>query len=114
VAKLGTALIAPLQGAVEPLVHSQEAVRPTRIRGVGVTDGAILKGERAHTRRLSCVGRQVCASRSGHCIRHRGGGLAAEDVLRRRRVAVIVLGTLPLLFLAKRDGGILLEVAAMG
>src|SRR6266498_5824616 len=40
-------LVAPLGGAVEPLVHAPEAVHATRVGGIGVVDHAVLECERA-------------------------------------------------------------------
>src|SRR5258708_23877243 len=41
-------LVAPLGGAVEPLVGAPEAVQSARIGGIGVVDGVVLAHERAH------------------------------------------------------------------
>ena len=46
-------------GAVEPLVHTPEAVQSARISGIGVVDDAIFEHERAHARP---VARYVAAS----------------------------------------------------
>src|SRR5881409_3687192 len=51
----GARLVAPLGGAVEPLVHAPEAVQSARIGGIGVVDGAVLERERAHARPLARV-----------------------------------------------------------
>src|SRR5687768_8767860 len=48
-------LIAPLGGAVKPLVHAPEAVQSARIGGIGVVDDAVLEHERAHARPLARV-----------------------------------------------------------
>src|SRR3989442_5938071 len=48
-------LVAPLGCAVEPLVHTPEAVQPARIGGIGVVDDAVLERERAHARPLARV-----------------------------------------------------------
>src|SRR5260221_2602616 len=40
--------VAPSGGAVEPLVHTPEAVQSARIGGIGVVDDAVLEHERAH------------------------------------------------------------------
>src|SRR5262249_41888847 len=58
-----TGLVAPIWGAVEPLVHAPEAVKPARIRRVGVVYNAILERERAHARPLARVRGRVG---SGH------------------------------------------------
>src|SRR5215510_7219344 len=47
--------------AVEPLVHAPEDVDPALVRRVGVVDGAVLEGERAHARPLAPVGLPVGA-----------------------------------------------------
>src|SRR5918996_6098430 len=52
-------LVAPLGGAVEPLVHAPEAVHSTRIGGIGVVDDAVLQRERAHARPVAMVGGHV-------------------------------------------------------
>src|SRR5256886_14247719 len=54
-AEPGARLVAPLGCAVEPLVHTPEAVQSTRIGGIGVVDDAVLERERAHARPLACV-----------------------------------------------------------
>src|SRR6266851_7865113 len=46
-------LVAPLGGAVEPLVHAPEAVHSSRIGGIGVVDHTFLERERAHARSLA-------------------------------------------------------------
>src|SRR5205809_5964049 len=51
----GARLVAPLGGAVEPLVHAPEAVQSARIGGIGVVDDAVLEHERAHARPLARV-----------------------------------------------------------
>src|SRR5215470_14781146 len=72
-------LVAPLGGAVEPLVHAPEAVQPARIGGVAVVDDALLEHEGAHARQLAqesgCVG-------SGH-RRALGGGSPTAARLQR-------------------------------
>src|SRR5436309_15097984 len=55
VAPPGARLVAPLGGAVEPLVHAPEAVQSARIGGIDVVDDAVLEGEPAHARPLSRV-----------------------------------------------------------
>src|SRR5207244_4968083 len=49
----GARLVAPLGGAVEPLVHAPEAVQSARIGGIGVVDDAVLEHEGAHARPLA-------------------------------------------------------------
>src|SRR5437899_433624 len=71
-------LVAPLGGAVEPLVHAPEAVQSARIGGIGVVDDAVLEYERAHARPLARVrgrvgsshGRVVADRRPWHAARH--------------------------------------------
>src|SRR6266850_5705553 len=46
-------LVAPPGGAVEPLVHTPEAVQSARIGGIGVVDDTVLDHERAHARPLA-------------------------------------------------------------
>src|SRR5262245_37978978 len=41
-------LVAPLGGAVEPLVHAPQAVESARIGGIGVVDRSALEHERAN------------------------------------------------------------------
>src|SRR2546428_13677091 len=55
----GGRLVAPLGGAVEPLVHAPEAVQSARIGGIGVVDDAVLEHEGAHARPLARVGGHV-------------------------------------------------------
>src|SRR5688572_19130012 len=57
-------LVAPLGGAVEPLVHAPEAVHSARIGGIGVVDDAVLERERAHAGSLARVRGRV-GSRHG-------------------------------------------------
>src|SRR5512138_3417395 len=66
-------LVAPPGGAVEPLVHAPEAVEPPRVRRVDVVDDAVLAHERAHTRPLARVGRDVRAGYGRHV-----GGVSLE------------------------------------
>src|SRR5437870_12914161 len=54
-------LVAPLGGAVEPLVHTPEAVQSARIGGIGVVDDAVLERERAHARPLARIRGRVGA-----------------------------------------------------
>src|SRR5439155_14680702 len=56
-------LVAPLGGAVEPLIHAPEAVQSARIGGIGVVDDTVLEHERAHARPLARVRGRVG---SGH------------------------------------------------
>src|SRR5216683_8302729 len=48
-------LVAPLGGAVEPLVHAPEAVQSACIGGIGVVDDAVLDHKPAHARPIARV-----------------------------------------------------------
>src|SRR5438034_11312422 len=61
----GACLVAPLGGAVEPLVHAPEAVESARIGGIGVVDDAVLERERAHARPLARVRGHVGSGHGG-------------------------------------------------
>src|SRR5262245_6449331 len=52
----GARLIASFGGAIQPLVHTPEAVQATRIGGIAVVDGASLEHEAAHTWPLARIG----------------------------------------------------------
>src|SRR5579863_2784262 len=98
---------------VEPLVHAPQRVNPARVRGVGMVDGAVLEGERAHPRPFAAVGLPVGADdRLGEGVKRvplRGAGrpqvLLAEVVADGAR--------LPLL-LGVRHAEVDVEVAAVG
>src|ERR671918_1170325 len=67
-------LVAPLGGAVEPLVHAPEAVQSARIGGIGVVDDAVLQNERAQARPIARVGGRVgsaCGGELGDGLRDR-------------------------------------------
>src|SRR5438477_11745311 len=94
-------LVAPLGGAVEPLVHAPEAVHAARIGGIGVVDDAVLERERAQTRSLARVRRHV-GSGHGRDLRdrflaaaqlpaHCGPGFAPEVVF-DDALALLLLG----------------------
>src|SRR3989440_7247530 len=74
-------LVAPLGGAVEPLVHAPEAVQSARISGVGVIDDAVLEHKRAHARPLARVRGRVS---SGHSRVRGDGRYAPWRSLRRK------------------------------
>src|SRR5206468_35870 len=105
-------LVAPLGGAVEPLVHAPEAVQSARIGGIGVVDDAVLEHERAHARPLARVRGHVG---SGHGRDLRDGPLAAAQLplsndlpcerLTCRRLAPVVVfdSSLALLLLGEPD-----------
>src|SRR6266481_872259 len=57
-------LVAPLGGAVEPLVHAPEAVQSARVGGISVVDDAVLERERAHARPIERVRGRVGSDRS--------------------------------------------------
>src|SRR5258708_14872573 len=59
-------LVAPLWGAVEPLVHAPEAVQSPRIRGIGVIDNPVLEHARAQARPLARVRGRVGSGRGRH------------------------------------------------
>src|SRR5713226_7416573 len=66
-------LVAPLGGAVEPLVHAPEAIYSARIGGIGVVDHAVIEHERTHARPIAPVGGHVGpACRRELDDRHRG------------------------------------------
>ena len=113
-ARLG--LVAPLGGAVEPLVHAPEAVQSARIGGISVVYDAVLERERAHARPLARVGGHVG---SGH------GGVVADRVTGHTRRDPLVVALLPgglapvvvfdafaLLLLGERSAEVEVEVAA--
>ena len=52
-------LVAALRGAVEPLVHTPQAVQSACVRGIGVVDHAILQHKGADARPLSRVRRRI-------------------------------------------------------
>src|SRR3989442_15174032 len=54
-------LVAPLGGAVEPLVHAPQAVHAAGIGGIGVVDDAVLECERAQALPLTYERRPVGA-----------------------------------------------------
>src|SRR5256884_6428873 len=103
-------LVAPLGGAVEPLVHTPEAVQSARIGGIGVVDDAALERERAHARPLARVRGRV-GSDSG---RELGDRLRdRRHVLRLAGAPVVVFDDpLTLLLLAEPDVEVGVEVAA--
>src|SRR5258706_1264987 len=68
-------LVAPLGGAVEPLVHAPEAVQSTRLSGIGVVDDAVPEHERAHARPLARIRGDVGSGRGREGDRHLAAGL---------------------------------------
>src|SRR5206468_6864480 len=85
-------LVAPLGGAVEPLIHAPEAIQSTRIGRIGMVDDAVLDHERAHARPLARVGERVGSAHG----RHLGDrsllpppGVAPDQ--RRARLALVVV-----------------------
>src|SRR5215475_14396129 len=112
-------LVASPGGAVEPLVHTPEAVQSARIGGVGVVDAAVLERERAHARPLPRVGGHVGAgnrSALGGSVgcRARGycGPLAAAYLRHRLAPVVVFDAPLALLLFGDRDSVVEVEVAA--
>src|SRR5918996_2539306 len=114
-------LVAPLGGAVEPLVYAPEAVQSARIGRIGVVDDAVLERERAHARPLARVRGHVG---SGHGrersvpvgCRARGylgdGRLVAAQPQRRLAPVVVFDASLALLLLGEPDAEVDVEVAA--
>src|SRR5688572_26101844 len=88
-------LVAPLGGAVEPLVHAPEAVQSARIGGVRMVDDAVLERERAHARPLARVRGHVGSAHG----RERDGPLVAADFPDQRRLAPVVVFDAPLALL---------------
>src|SRR6185503_1382987 len=102
-------LVAPLGGAVEPLVHAPQAIQPARIRGVSVVDDAAVEHERADPRPLARIGGRVGSGRG----RNLGDEpLAAAQGPRRLAPEVVVDASLALLLLGEPDGEVGVEVAA--
>src|SRR5262245_7362017 len=105
-----TRLVASLRGAVQPLVHSPEAVQTARISGVSVVDNAALEHKRAHAGPLARVSVGVS---SGH-------GCVHGDRLRDRRrvhgvttpLVVVLNGPLALLLLGESHAEVRVEVVA--
>src|ERR1022692_3825061 len=96
---------------VEPLVHAPEAVEPARVRGVGVVDGAILEGERAHAGTFSPV-RLPVRSDDARCELVEPGAVITGWRAQGRRAEVVLDGTgLPLLR-GVRGLEVVVEVAA--
>src|SRR6516164_2079120 len=102
-------LVAPLGGAVEPLVHAPKAVQSARIGGVGVVDDAVLEHEGAHTWPFARVGGCV-GSANG---REPGDGLRDRCRIHRMAAAPVVVldDPLALLRLGERDVEVEVEVA---
>src|SRR3989442_410246 len=98
----GARLVAPLGGAVEPLVHAPEAVQSARIGGIGVVDDAVLEHKGAHARPLARV--------RGHVGSHHGrelGGISLTAGFRirvqREAAALVVVFDGPLALLLLGD-----------
>src|SRR5208337_115178 len=115
--------VAPLGGAVEPLVHPPEAIQSTRIGRIGVVDDAVLEHKSAQARTITRVSGHVG---SGHGGDLRDWPLAATQLpllrspcerlmCRCRRLAPVVVfdASLALLFLGEPDVEVGVEVAAM-
>jgi hypothetical protein len=114
-------LIAPIGGAVEPLVHAPEPVQSARIGGICVVDDPVLEHERAHARPLACVCGHVG---SGHGRDFRdwplataqlplSNGLPCERLTLRLLAPVVVFDTsLALLLVGEPDVEVEVEVAA--
>src|SRR5438046_4913615 len=82
-----TRLVAPLGGAVEPLVHAPEAVHPTRVGGIAVVDHAVFERERAHARPLARVRGGVGSGRGRELV----DGFFAAGFTDQRRLAPVVV-----------------------
>src|SRR6266536_6483574 len=102
--------VAPLGGAVEPLVHAPEAVQSARIGGIGVIDDAVLERERAHARPFAYVRVHVGAAH--------GGELAGSVGCRARRyrgdrflLFVVVFDALALFLFCERGAEVGVELA---
>src|SRR6266545_4826078 len=103
-------LVAPLGGAVEPLVHAPEAVQSAGIGGIGVVDDAVLEHESAHARPLARVRGHVG---SGHGSERRGSIVSSGFPDQRRLAAIVVFDApLALLLLGEPDAEVEVEVAA--
>src|SRR5260221_12870013 len=109
----GARLVAPLGGAVEPLIHAPEAVQSARIGGIDVVDDPVFERERAHARPLARVRGDVGSGHGRKGDRTLGGGFR----LRVQRVAaapVVVFDTpRTLLLLGDRDVEVEVEGAAV-
>jgi hypothetical protein len=103
-------LVAPLGGAVEPLVHAPEAVQSARIGGIGVVDDPVLEHERAHARPIARVRGHVGSAEG----RELGDGLRDRCRVHRVAAALVVVfdDPLALLLLGERDVEVEVEVAA--
>src|SRR3989442_3861332 len=100
-------LVAPLGGAVEPLVHAPEAVHSARIGRIGVVDDAILERERAYAGPLA----RVCGRVGSRHGRERNSPLAVA--LPGRLAAKVVFDApLALLLLGESNAEVGVEVAA--
>src|SRR3979411_2858083 len=102
-------LVAPLGGAVEPLVHAPETVQSARVGGIGVVDDAVLERERAHARSLARerghVGPATCRMVDGPLV-------VAFRTLRLLAVVVVLAALRALLLLGEPDAEGAVEVAA--
>src|SRR2546422_2087552 len=104
-------LVAPLGGAVEPLVHAPQAVHAARIGGIGVVDAAVLECERAQALPLTYERRPVGAGS--------GCDLGGRSLLAGPQQRPLVLGAevvfhdvRPLLILSPRRLEVVVEIAA--
>src|SRR6266496_939199 len=104
-------LVASLGGAVEPLVHSPEAVQSARIRGISVVNNAVLERERAHPRPLADVGVRVGAAHGSELTR--AVGRRARRYLRERFLALeVVFDAFALFLLRERGAEVGIEIGA--
>src|SRR6266849_8321479 len=109
-------LVAPLGGAVEPLVHAPEAVQSARIGGIGVVHDAVLEHERAHARPLARVRGRV-GSGHGRVVADRRPRHAARQPLVTALLPggfapIVVFDAFALLLLGKRSAEVEVEFAA--
>src|SRR5262245_44719406 len=102
-------LVAPLGGAVEPLVHAPEAVHSARIGGIGVVDDAVLEHERAHARPVARVCGRVGSAHGREVADRLRGGVRVHGVA--GALVVVFDAPLALLVLGERDVEVEVEVA---
>src|SRR6266446_2700505 len=106
-------LVAPLGGAVEPLVHAPEAVHSARIGGIGVVDHTFLERERAQARSLARVRGHVGSGRGRELVRRPPAATLLSRAPLKHRLALVVVfdAALALLLLGKPDVEVAVEVA---
>src|SRR5207248_10040014 len=102
--------VAPLGRAIEPLIHSPQAVQSTRIGRVSMVDNAVLERERAHARPLAYVRVHVGAAH-GSELTGSVGGRARRDRSDRFLLLVVVFDSLALFLLRERGAEVGVELA---